>query len=66
MTASRVASVDAETVSQLLEAEERNFHDWMERLMKNGVEDTNAAAAVLAATNRHAALKMLQRGYLQG
>lgn len=66
MTASHVASVDAETVSRLLEAEERNFHDWMDRLMKNGVEDKNAAASVLAATNRYDALKMLQRGYLQG
>lgn len=66
MTASRNISVDADTVSRLLESEEKCFNEWLERLTKNGIEDKAAASAIVASANRYDGLKMLQRGYLQG
>lgn len=66
MTASRTVSVDADTFAGFIRSEERRFKETLDRLIKNGVEDKEAAADLVAITNRHDVLSKIQRGYLQG
>lgn len=66
MTASQNVSVDGDTFAGFIRAEERRFGEWLERLIKNGIEDKEAAAELVAITNRHDVLAKIQRGYLRG
>jgi hypothetical protein len=60
MTASNSPSVESDTISRMLNSEERRFNEWLARLVENGIGDKTAATELVAVVNRHAALKMLQ------
>ena len=66
MTASQNVSVDGDTFAGFISSEERRFAEWLDRLIKNGIEDKEAAAELVAITNRHDVLAKIQRGYLRG
>lgn len=63
-TVAPVPSIDAVTVARIMEKEALRFRDCLERLARNGVEDKEGAAELVAITNRHDALATIQRGYL--
>lgn len=57
-------SLKASEMDQLIKGEEKNFDGWLERLIRNGVSDTEAASAIAASTARHQSLTAIRRGYL--
>lgn len=58
-------SIDAVTFARFMEKEEKRFQDCLARLARNGVEDKEGAAELVAIANRHDALATIHRGYLR-
>ena len=51
-------------IDRLIEATQKTFDGWLERVVKNGPEDVSAVGELAASSARYSQLMTLKRSYL--